>query len=189
MDDVMRQSWVRRLFGKECLQNRSGLETPGIRFVCGIFGGGERQSVEDLRLVVVGIFCGNLLHGVAIGEQTGGLRSALEGVVQLADCGDVGPFAIGLCTSGFAAFGVLLTCLQLAFVFSSQREGITPIAKGDSPVGDRASRVTSQRLVETLYCAAELERMKQGHCAIKFLLSWLVAGSGKVYDAQFLWIR
>jgi hypothetical protein len=37
--------------------------------------------------------------------------------------------------------------------------------------------------------AAELERMKQGHCAIKFLLSWLVAGSGKVYGAQLLWIR
>ena len=31
--------------------------------------------------------------------------------------------------------------------------------------------------------------MKQGHRAIKFLLCWLVAGSGKVDGAQLLWTR
>src|SRR6266853_3123769 len=113
--------------------------------------------------MVLRIFRRDFPHGVAIGDQARSLRRALVGAVQLADSPEISPFAFRLCAYGLAAFSASPPCLQLALVFHSRREQITPIAKRDSPIHDSARRVLLQHRVESFYSAAELEGMQQCH--------------------------
>src|SRR5262249_31921783 len=80
----------------------------------------------------------------------------------------------------------LLSSLQLAFVFHPLREGITPLAESDAPVGDPARVITFQRGVEALDRVTELEGMQEGYCPVEFLLRCFVAGRREVYRSQLL---
>src|SRR5208282_512432 len=106
--------------------------------------------------------------------------------VQLADRRNISPFALRLCAHGVAAFRALPSCLQLALVLNSRREGITPIAERDSPVRDSAGRVLPQHRVESFYGTAELEGMQQRYRPVEFLLRHFVARCGKVHRSQLL---
>jgi hypothetical protein len=53
-------------------------------------------------------------------------------------------------------------------------------------VSDRARRVIFQPRVESLYGAAELERMQQRYSPAGFPLRHFVARRGKVHRSQFL---
>src|ERR1700732_1221687 len=110
--------------------------------------------------MVLWIFRRDFPHGVAISEQTRSLRRALKVAVQPADGREIRPLALCLCAHGLAAFRALPPCLQLALVFHSRRERITPIAKRDSPVRDSARRVVPQHRVESFDGTAELEGMQ-----------------------------
>ncbi len=177
---------MRRLLREQFFEYRSRLESPRVCFVRGIFRSRDRQRVEDLRLMVFRIFRRDFPHGVAIGDQARSLRRALEVAVQLADGREIRPFALRLCAYGLAAFRALPPRLQLALVFHSRRERITPIAKRDSPVRDSARRVLPQHRVESFYGTAELEGMQQRYRPVEFLLRHFVARCGKVHRSQFL---
>src|SRR6202142_642847 len=114
MDYVMCQSRMRRLLLEQFFEYRSGLEPPSVCFVRGNFRSRNRQRVEDLRLMVFGIFRRDFSHGVAIGDQARSLRRALVVAVQLADCREIHSFALRLCAHGLAAFCALPPYLQLA---------------------------------------------------------------------------
>src|SRR4029077_18122054 len=96
-------------------------------------------------------------HGVAIGDQSRSLWRTLEVTVQLADSREIRPFTFRLYAHRVAMFHALPSCLQLALVFHSLCEGITPIAQRDSPICDSARRVLPQHHVKSFYCTAELE--------------------------------
>jgi len=177
---------MRRFLRKQFLENCSRLETVCVALVPGIFRDCERQCVEDLRFMVLRIFCRDVPHGVAIGAQAYLLRRAFEVVVQLADGREIGAFALGLCAQLFASFGALPPELQLALVFLSRCERIAPIAKCDSPVRDCARRIFSQHCVKAFYGTAELEGMQQRYSAVEILLRDVIARCGKVYRSQFL---
>src|SRR5260370_19337205 len=112
------------------------------------------------------------------------MRRALEVAVQLAYGREIGPFALRPCAHGLAAFCALPPCLQLALVFHSRRERITPIAKSDSPVRDLASRVLPQHRVESFDGTAELEGMQQRYRPVEFFLRHFVARFGKAHRSQ-----
>src|SRR5882762_5519979 len=82
--------------------------------------------------MVFWIFRRDFPHGVAIGDQARSLRRALVVAVQRADRREIRPFTLRLCAHSLAAFRALPPCLQLALVFHSRRERITPIAESDS---------------------------------------------------------
>ena len=114
------------------------------------------------------------------------LRRTFKVAIQLADCREIGAFAVRFCAQLFASFGALPPELQLALVFLSRCERIAPIAKSDSPVRDRARRVFPQNRVKSFDGTAELERMKQGYRAIKIALRRFVARCGEVNLSQLL---
>src|SRR5215469_7869488 len=78
MDDVVRESGMIWFFLEQCFQNRTCLEQASIRFICWIFGFGDCQGIENLCLVVGGVFRGEGLHAVAIGDQTLALRRVFK---------------------------------------------------------------------------------------------------------------
>jgi hypothetical protein len=101
-----------RLLREQFLENCSGLELVCVGLVAGIRRDRERQRVEDLRFVVFRIFCRNLPHGIAIGEQAHLLWRVFKVAVQLADCLKIGAFAVRLCARPCAAFSALAPKLQ-----------------------------------------------------------------------------
>src|SRR5260370_22447653 len=125
--------------------------------------------------MVLWIFRRDFPHGVAIGDQARSLRRTLEVTVQLADSRQIRPFAFSLYAHRLAMFHVLPSCLQLALVFHSLCERITPIAQRDSPICDSARRVLPQHRVNSFYCASELEGVQQRYRPVELLLCPRVA--------------
>src|SRR5258708_12005022 len=159
MDNVMCQSRMRRLLLEQFFKNRSCPEPPGVGFVRRILRSSDRQRVEDLRFMVFGIFRGYFPHGLAVGEQARSLRRTLEVAVQVADSLEISPFTLRLCAHNLPAFRALPPCLQLAFVFRSRCERITPVAKRDSPVRNATRRTLPYHPVESSYAPAKLEEI------------------------------
>jgi hypothetical protein len=112
MDNVVCQTGMRRLLREQFLENCSRLELVCVGRVAEIRCNRERQCIEDLRFVVVRIFCRNLSHGIAIGEPSRLLRRTSEVPVQIAYGREIGAFAACLCAPPFAAFSVLAAKLQ-----------------------------------------------------------------------------
>src|SRR5260370_365216 len=94
-------------FSKVLLKDRSRLESRGVSLGFRFFRGREAQRVQDLRLMVLRIVRRDLSHRIAIGDQAGVLRRAVEVAVQLGNRRNVRLFALRLRARSFASFRAL----------------------------------------------------------------------------------
>src|SRR6185312_6306460 len=81
----MREPGGCRLLLEQPLENGPRLQPARVGLVSRVLRRRKRQSVEDLRLVVLGVFGSDIPHGITIREQARLPRSALEVAVQLCD--------------------------------------------------------------------------------------------------------
>ena len=99
--------WMPRLAFEDRLQDRRAFELICIGLVVGGSRNVECDGVENLRFMIFRIFRREFSHSIAVRNQTRVLSRALEMLVQVGDCGDVGAFALRLDSYRFTPFGAL----------------------------------------------------------------------------------
>jgi hypothetical protein len=145
----------------------------------------EREGVEDLRLDVVRILGGELLHRrrVVLGSRV--LVDLVVVLVELLERGQPVALALGLGPDRFTLLDGVEAALERGGVERSD-ERIRALADRDTPVGDGAVRVGGRDRVECLHRLGKEERVQHGERPLEFLLRLRGARGLEVHPSELL---
>src|SRR3989454_8313999 len=104
VNDVMGQTGVLGLFGKDFFQNRAGLLLVCISLIPGRRVGSHRQRVKNSGFAVFGIPRLELLHGLLVSQRARAVILLVEILVESLGRGDVVPLARRLRARSFGVF-------------------------------------------------------------------------------------
>ena len=184
VDQVVRHARMLRQALGDRFEDRRALELLGVGFVVRRRRRVQRDGVGDLRLVVVGVFRRQRLHGLQ--ECADALAMAELVVIDVHDGKgvDVVPLALGLGAGGFRFLDGGKPERQVG---SRDREvRIVQERECDAPMGDGAVRVGLQSLLEDLLRRAVPERVLIAHRAVDPPLRDLVARGLEADVAELL---
>ena len=144
MDQIVGDAGVLRLPLPDRLQDRGALELVGV----GLVGGRRRHvqgdGIENLRLVVVGIFCRQRLHLLQVGLHPRRLRGLVVVNIHHRQRVDVVALALGLGASGLCLLDRRKPERKIGRRYRAVR--IVEQRQRDTPIGDGAFRIGLDRL-------------------------------------------
>ena len=180
----MRDAGMLRLALENRFEDRRPFELIGVGLVGGRRRHIERDRVEDLGFVVIGIFRGQRLHRLQIGLHARLVRGLVEVDIHHRQRVDVvalalrpGADRLRLLDRGKA--GRKIWCRHRAVRVVEQRQR-------NAPIGDRALRICLERLLVDIPGFGVPERMLVSHGAVEPPLRHFVAGGREMNRAQLL---
>ena len=185
VDHVMGDPGMLGFNRQEAIEDRRRLLLPRVGLVGRrVVGHAEdREGMEDVRLVVVGVALRHASHRLLVGHHSCWMRHAVPTVVG-PDRGDVIAFAGGPC----ACLRRLLRRCTAGGEFV--RRGWTPdlveVAHCDPPLRHAASGILRRHFAEDFGDLAVRERVQQCHSALERRLDRRIARSGEVDLAELL---
>ena len=184
MDQIVGDAGVLRLPLPDRLQDGGALELVGV----GLVGGRRRHiqgdRIEDLRLVVVGIFCRQRLHLLQVGLHARLLRGLVVVNIHHRQRVDVVALALGPGANRFRLLDRRKPERKIGRRYRAVR--IAEQRQRDAPIGDGAFRVGLDRLLVDFLGFRIPERVLVSHRAIEPPLRRLVARCREMHRAQFL---
>ena len=170
VDQVVRDPRMVGMFRELLFEDRGRLEIRGICLVGGRLCPREVQSVEDLRLVVVRVFCGERLVGLGAGELARALGTVREILVVRGDRLEV----VALARSLRADLAALVDRrLREVRALGRSADALERVRHQDgriAPGGDGARIVLGGHFLEGLLRRGIVEGMQHRHAAQQLLL-------------------
>ena len=184
MDQVVGNAGMPRLAAEDRLEDGGALELIGVGLVVGRSRDVERDGIEDLRFVIVRIFLRQRFHRLEIGLDTLSMRNLVVVGVEDHQRIDVIALALGARVDRLS----LLQRSEAERQIGRRRRSMRVVeqAQRDPPIGDRASRIGFEDILENLFGGLVPERVLVSHATIKPPLRRLVARGCEVNRAESL---